>query len=186
MPYFDEQNPRPVLSAWRQAEVQSILSNPDPRDFARPVSSEDALFLDLRPFLLSGEEAVLAGVFRRHAGGMCWFLPKGCPRPAAWVAVALTHFREVDPERIPALPRWWERPKWATADQRAARDVVADLEVERERMLDDLDRQLVEARDRVAVADTTAAEGLARLLSADGDALETAVRITFESFGFEV
>lgn len=138
------------------------------------------------PFLTAGDGSVLAGSFRRKGGGICWVLPRNCPVPEAWVAAALKDFRQHDPERVPALPTWWEQPAWATLEQRRARAAVADLEEHRATVVREFDLQILDAREKVTVADAAAANGAGRLLTADGDSLASAVQAALGSLGFDV
>lgn len=138
------------------------------------------------PFVIAGDGNVLAASFRRRGGGRCWVLPANCPDPEAWVAIALKEFRSVDPERVPALPEWWEQATWATTTQRVTRTALRELKKEREQLLSDLDNRLVVAQEDVNRADESAAEGAARLLTGDGAPLVNAVKAALESFGFEV
>lgn len=138
------------------------------------------------PFLLAGDGSVLAGAITLDGGGRCWFLPKDCPTPEVWVAAALKEFHELTPDRVPGLPRWWERPDWATPGQRRAREAAAELEAERERLLADLDRRLADARGDVDRADVDAAAGVGRLLTSDGTGLAEAAQIALEALGFTV
>lgn len=139
-----------------------------------------------RPFVEAGDGSVLAGAFQRRGGTRCWILPRKVADPAAWVALALVQFREVDPERVPALPGWWERPEWATPEQELARCAAHDLQVERELLLADLDSRILAAREQIRLADDAAATGMSRLLTADGEDLARAVQTGLERFGFEV
>ncbi|MGK4593911.1 hypothetical protein [Amycolatopsis sp. w19] len=66
------------------------------------------------------------------------------------------------------------------------RDAVVELENEHERLLSDLDRRLIAGRGDVELADTDAADGAARLLTADGDDLALAVQMALEVLGFVV
>ncbi|MEU8413856.1 hypothetical protein AB0C24_13780 [Amycolatopsis japonica] len=138
------------------------------------------------PFLLASDGSVLAGAVAFTDGGRCWVLPRGVPAPEAWVAAAVKEFHELSPDRVPGRPKWWETPTWATPGQQQARHAVAELENERERLLSDLDHRLVAARGDIELADTEAASGAARLLTADGDDLALAVQMALQVLGFVV
>jgi hypothetical protein len=177
VPFFIDKKWKPAL------RVTGVVPQ---HNSAFPIASGRDVIQWCRPFVVAGDGSVLAASFKRLDGGQLWALPRDCPDPEAWVAIALKEFRELDPERVPALPAWWENTEWATTDQRTTRELISRLESERERIVRKLDQQLMNAREDVVRADEAAIKGVTRLLTEDGDGLVSAVKAALERFGFEV
>lgn len=140
--------------------------------------------------LLAGDGSALA-VRTRHAqpdgecGGVVYAIPYEVVNRAAWVSQALSDFHSVDPDRVPSRGAWWNTELWATPEQARAREEVAGVEREREAALALLDQRKQDADLAVTQADRIAAEGVARLLTDDGEGLVEAVADTLRSWGFD-
>lgn len=104
----------------------------------------------------------------------------------AWLVLFLRLLNKMHPDTFPGDPDWTLAPAWSTAGTLTKRDELTKLHEERSKLLAEL-----EAKERAAAAqleDARAADkvGYQRLLTADGDELESAVQDVLTELGFTV
>lgn len=113
-------------------------------------------------------------------------LPPETADHRAWLVWFLRLLNTTDEGTFPGDPDWTLSPAWSTAQTLTTYDELTKLHEERSQLLAEL-----ELKERAAVSkleDDRAADkvGYQRLLTADGDELETAVQDVLTKFGFTV
>lgn len=117
---------------------------------------------------------------------MSLVLPAETTDHRAWLVWFLRRLHKSDPETFPGDPDWTNAREWSTSRTLSLHDELSGLSEERAQLLAQL-----EVKERAAVSrleDARAADkvGLQRLLTADGDELESAVEAVLGEFGFTV
>lgn len=111
-------------------------------------------------------------------------LPPETTDHRAWLAWFLRRLHKTDPDTFPGDPDWTTAREWSTSRTLSLEDELSALHKERAQLLAQL-----EVKERAAVSqleDARAADkvGYQRLLTADGDELESAVQDVLAEFGF--
>ncbi len=114
---------------WFQSQPSVVGTNP-------AVLQGPAGGPELHPFLQTRQGHVLAGWYERSKRSECWLLPKETADVVAWVAAALDHLHEQDPECYPARPGWADRRCWRTPTERRPLDELSAAAEERDRFLE--------------------------------------------------
>ena len=140
----------------------------------------------LVPFITTSDGQVLAGRYSRSDQAEVWLLPHDIPNWPAWFMLALREFHQMHPDRFPGLPNWTMEPQWQTEVEQAAVVALADLELERQRVLDELDSREEQLRSRLATATEQADQYERVLITGQHDQLEDAVSRALREIGFNV
>ncbi|WP_146073260.1 hypothetical protein [Arthrobacter sp. N199823] len=79
---------------------------------------------DIDPFILSGDNQVLAGRYKRSTTSEAWLLPSDISDPIPWIKGAIAEWHEINPSRFPGNPSWSQNPDWMnSAEQRIHREI---------------------------------------------------------------
>jgi hypothetical protein len=140
----------------------------------------------LHPFLQTEEGQVLAGWYKRSETAEGWLLPSDVENLPAWVASALDHLHERDPDRFPRRPSWKDEWRWQTPDEQRLSEAIRTVEAHRQAILDDLDS--TERALRAEQADArAAADAYERAwLTLQGDELVAVAATALRELGFDV
>lgn len=142
--------------------------------------------LRLTPFLYGPDDVILAGSYQRSESASTWLIPSDVPDIHPWAVEALREWRDLYPDRFPALPDWQEGADWRTAAEVAideAKRAHADtFRAAYERFIEE---QMV-FEEEGAEAKKAADSYQRALLREDGPALERAVEQAIGALGFRV
>lgn len=140
----------------------------------------------LHSFLQTRQGHVLAGWYERSERSECWLLPKETADVVGWVAAALDHLHQRDPEHYPARPGWADQWAWRTLPERRLLDQLTAVADERAQLLERLATREASIRSDLDVARGTADAYERGLLNAQGDGLVELVIRALTELGFEV
>lgn len=126
--------------------------------------------------------------FRTHKEGsaISIVLPPETTDHRAWLVWYLRSLHKFDPETFPGDPDWTLAPEWATAETLRLHDELTEVHEERLKLLARLENEERAAVSRLEDARAADKVGYQRLLTADGDELESAVEDVLAEFGFTV
>lgn len=113
-------------------------------------------------------------------------LPAETTEHRAWLVWFLQHLKKIDPETFPGDPDWTLAPTWSTAATLRMHEELTQLHAERSQLLAELKLKERAAASKLEDARTADKVGYQRLLTADGDELESAVHDVLTEFGFTV
>lgn len=147
----------------------------------------DSWVANNEPFLLDGDERVIAGVLERGFRGRLplWSIPEFAADPR-WVAAALDEWAETDPATFSRRNRWTERRKWMTLAEEEAAAALAEHEAEIERRAREAEARRADLQNALMVELAVSRAGDQRLLTATGDDLVEAVVQVLRALGFDV
>lgn len=117
--------------------------------------------------------------------GVSWF-PSVPPNIVSWVRALLFHWGQWDVVRLPGLRDWHTDFEWMTAEERELSTEIEDLKKKRAELIAAFDGKEAALRDRLLASNASAANGIRRLLTAQGDDLVREVAAVFADFGFVV
>lgn len=140
----------------------------------------------LVPFITTSDGQVLAGRYSRSDQAEVWLLPHDIPNWPAWFTLALREFHQMHPDRFPGLPNWTLEPQWQTEVEQAAAVALTNLELERRRVLDELNSREEQLRSGLAAANEQADQYERMLMTGQHDQLEDAVSRALVEIGFDV
>lgn len=123
---------------------------------------------------------------RAEDGTLTLLLPPETTDHQRWLVSLLRHLREHDPERFPGDPDWQRQPGWAPPGLADALEERAALERERQKLVAELDARAAQIDAKVERLAVEAANGVQRLLTAQGDDLVQAVADVLTDIGFDV
>lgn len=180
------------IPATVDAEVRALLERTvvenvpsgEKMTWTRLGSAESTALLEL------GKErypyALLRSRTLREGSARSLVLPSDTTDHRAWLVWFLRHLNKIDPDTFPGDPDWTRAPAWSTAGTLTVHDEFQKLHDERSKLLAEM-----EVKERAAASkleDARAADkiGYQRLLTADGDELESAVQDVLTELGFTV
>jgi len=131
------------------------------------------------------EKRVYAFRARKGSRLRMWALPEHTTEHRAWLLHVLEVLHEVDPDRFPGDPEWQAGTRWATPELAAAHDARRLAEEQLQATVAAATETVAAAEDAVTVARSTAATGMWRLLTAEGDDLVDAVQAALTDLGFD-
>ncbi|WP_178997316.1 hypothetical protein [Paenarthrobacter nitroguajacolicus] len=117
---------------------------------------------------------------------MSLVLPPETTDHRAWLVWFLRSLNKIDPDAFPGDPDWTRAPSWSTAGTQTMHDELQKLHEERSKLLAELDERERAAASQLEEARAADKVGYQRLLTADGDELESAVQKVLTEFGFTV
>lgn len=117
---------------------------------------------------------------------MSLVLPPETTDHRAWLVWFLRSLNKIDPDAFPGDPDWTRAPSWSTAGTQTMHDELQKLHEERSKLLAELDERERAAASQLEEARAADKVGYQRLLTADGDELESAVQNVLTEFGFTV
>jgi len=162
--------------------VSGRSTNPVARQ--RPSSSGSKPATSISPFLGDPDGEVLAGRFKRPGrSSETWFLPEGVDI-AAWLTAALGEWSASRPDLTLEPQGWAEDPRWMTPDELAATAQVQERENELREATERLTALVAAAQQAHDQQRETAASGMKRLLTAQGEELVAAVVEALTAIGF--
>ena len=176
---------KPFLEQQAKSESkEAFLKLPEQVDGKR--APEETL-VNMTPILrLPSDETIAMSMALETFPSNEWIVVAGhTGNPFEWFEACLVRWNRSDPAAFP-LDTWRESEAWMTANETQA---LANLtQIERKRMLaiDELDRELEDAQQRLETLSSAAINSERRLLTATGDQLVEAVKDAFERLGFQV
>jgi hypothetical protein len=141
---------------------------------------------ELEPFLLSGDDRVLAGRFRRSGCAEAWLLPSDTPNIHLWVKAAIAEWHQLDSKKFPGTPDWAEMPAWMTIAERCITSDIGVLEEEYEKATLRYQDQLTHLQNQFRTLSEEADSYQRALLTTQSDTLKDAVARAFKDLGFDV
>jgi len=169
-----------LVQAVQEREFQHGIRIPDSSDRL------DAAYSNFRPFLVGPQGLILACSYTRHDGASVWIVPEDVMDLGAWFDLALSEWHAVKPEVFPGTGVWQTSSEWMTIAERKVFDDISVIDrqfseaaTKYENSRAELERVLEEQR---LVGNT----GRRRLLTAQSEDLQVAVRDALIDLGFDV
>ncbi|RYG76137.1 hypothetical protein EU513_13895 [Yimella sp. RIT 621] len=131
-----------------------------------------------------GVDLVMHGAPRSNKAEELWLLPSFVTDRKAWLLLAWRSWAKSD-ERLPGPPHGYEHQAWMTPAELSAWNALKQVEVDRERMLGELQKREDDAQRDLDAAQDAAVQGARRLLTEEGDELVSAVMDALQELGFE-
>jgi hypothetical protein len=141
----------------------------------------------VRPFLVSSDQRILAGSFRRLGGlAECWCLPEFITDYVSWSRAAVAEWSRMDLQRFPQPTPWTLREEWLTRAETELLVEEEELRQELARYLDQFSQRsdILAARRQAATASADVLERA--LLTHQGNELKIVVAAALTGLGFAV
>ncbi|WOH17691.1 hypothetical protein IRJ34_15250 [Paenarthrobacter sp. GOM3] len=123
---------------------------------------------------------------RKEGSAMSLVLPPETTNHRAWFVWFLRLLNKIDPDTFPGDPNWTLSPEWSTAETLVVHDQLTKVHEKRSKLLAELDEREKAVASKLEDARAADKVGFQRLLTADGDELESAVQEVLTEIGFTV
>ena len=142
----------------------------------------------IEPLLVTRDGGAVAARFKRQGGqAECWcFPPMPLSETKRWIKVALEVWAHSDPDRFSLPTQWWTRSEWSTASERSLRAALEQLELDRARLLGELDERRQDLEVDLDTERKKADSQQRLLLTAQNVDLVAAVADALGLLGFEI
>jgi len=141
-----------------------------------------------KPLIHVGEEHSVLALERDRPSEnvLCWALPSETMSHVEWFKLFLKRLHDLDPARFPSGPDWQTSTAWATPELLSAVDQVEQLEDEKAKLLEDIEKRIAAAQSSLEALQSSAAQGPHQLLTEASDPLVSAVTQALTDIGFDV